>query len=140
MVTEMKEFSTIKELMDHLDTKIEDTKNLLEQYMAKLEVQKVKIEKIQALSNSLSKVLGRKPNIGVSQVVDLMGLKLVVNPSPVQEVSQLENLIKALNDQLVVLQKIKKAVESLGMVQDTQLNLSVIFVNDIPTTLMLQLT
>ncbi|MCD6154952.1 MAG: hypothetical protein J7J22_04190 [Candidatus Verstraetearchaeota archaeon] len=140
MVTELKTFKTVKELISYLDEQVENTKRLLEEYMSRLETQKSKMEKIRALSESLGKILGRAPSIGTSQTVDIMGLKLIINPSPIQEVTTLEDVIKQLNDKLIVLQKIKKAVESLGMLEETELNLNVAVVNDIPTVVMMQLS
>jgi len=140
MVTELKTFKTVKELISYLDEQVENTKRLLEEYMGRLETQKSKMEKIRALSESLGKILGRAPSIGTSQTVDIMGLKLIINPSPIQEVTTLEDVIKQLNDKLIVLQKIKKAVESLGMLEETELNLNVAVVNDIPTVVMMQLS
>jgi len=140
MVTELKTFKTVKELISYLDEQVENTKRLLEEYMSRLETQKSKMEKIRALSESLGKILGRAPSIGASQTVDIMGLKLIINPSPIQEVITLEDVIKQLNDKLIVLQKIKKAVESLGMLEETELNLNVAVVNDIPTVVMMQLS
>jgi len=140
LVTEIKVFRTPGELINVLDNEIERIKTLLEQYMGMLDEQKAKIEKLQRLSESLGKLFGKTPTLVASQEVDVMGLKFVVNPSPHQEVETLEEIVKNLNDKLIVLQKIKKAVESLGMTMDAELNLTVSIVNDIPTRIMLKLT
>ena len=140
LVTEIKIFKTPADLMNTIDSEIEHIKTLLEQYMARLEEQKKKIEQIKKLSESLSKLLGRKTDIGSVQEVNIMGLSFIVNPSPKQEVDAIEEVIKNLNDKLIVLQKIKKALESLGLSADAELNLAVTIINDIPTKIMMKIS
>ena len=139
MVTEIREFKSVNELIDHINHEINNITVTIESYMKKINEIKDKIEKLNKISDYLTKVLGKRPETISPQEVNFMGLKIIINPSLKQELEVFEDIIKKLNDKLIALQKIRKAIESLGLSEYEELELKVVIIDELPVKLMIKL-
>ncbi len=139
MVTEIREFQSVQELLEHIDDEISNIRKSIEAHMKSLDEIKSRIERLDKISNYLTRVLGRRPEMLPCQEVDFMGIKILINPSPQHEVEAFEDIIRKLNEKLIALQKIKKAIESLGLTGSTELKLKVVIIDELPVKLMIKL-
>lgn len=139
MVTEIKNFSSLGGFMDYIEGEVKAVKDKLEKYVNDLNIVRTKIESLDKFSNFISKLTGKESKFPSQQEIDFMGLKLIINPSPHYEASILEEIIRKLNEKLISLQKIKKAIESLEVHKIIDAQIQVVIIDDIPARLMLKI-
>lgn len=139
MVTEIKNFSSLGGFMDYIEGEVKAVKDKLEKYVNDLNIVRTKIESLDKFSNFISKLIGKESKFSSQQEIDFMGLKLIINPSPHYEASILEEIIRKLNEKLISLQKIKKAIESLEVHKIIDAQIQVVIIDDIPARLMLKI-
>lgn len=139
MVTEIRNFSSLGGLMDYIEGEVKAVKDKLEKYVNDLNIVRTKIESLDKFSNFISKLIGKESKFSSQQEIDFMGLKLIINPSPHYEASILEEIIRKLNEKLISLQKIKKAIESLEVHKIIDAQIQVVIIDDIPARLMLKI-
>jgi len=141
--TEIHTYKSASELTKEMDDEIARIKSLLGDYLRRLDEVRVKLEKMKKAQEALSKLTGGKVS-GIkasqeTQVLDLMGLRVVVNASPEEEASTLEESIKTLQDKLNTLQRVRKALEPLSMLEEAGTSITVVKNDGIPTKILLRL-
>lgn len=131
----VREFPSIGEFAKSLDDLIAEYRKMLGDLLRKLEELRIKSEQEKKLKSILTK-------LGVAEttppnVLELRNLRIVVNPSPHQELSALEALVEALNNKISALAAIRKDLETLSGL-DVGLKILVVYIDDVPRTVMLK--
>jgi len=123
-------FKNIDELFKYIDDEINRVRSLLSEYFRRLDELRIKVERIKKLEKSISSIAGGAIKSSEGKEIDLMGIKVVIDPSYEQEVNFIEEAAKSLQDRLTVLQKIRKAIEPLSTIEDA--DIEVLIMNGVP--------
>ncbi|RLF19915.1 MAG: hypothetical protein DRJ68_05475 [Thermoprotei archaeon] len=130
MSIELLVFKNIEEVFKYLDDEINRIRTLLSDYFKRLDELRVKVERIKKLEKSIASISGGPIKSGEGKEIDLMGIKVVIDPSYEQEVAFIEEAAKSLQDRLTVLQKIRKAIEPLSTIEEA--DIEVLVMNGVP--------
>ena len=130
MSIELLMFKNIDELFKYIDDEINRVRALLSDYFRRLDELRIKVERIKKLEKSISSITGGAIRSSEGKEIDLMGIKVVIDPSYEQEVNFIEEAAKSLQDRLTVLQKIRKAIEPLSTIEDA--DIEVLIMNGVP--------
>ncbi|RLF03743.1 MAG: hypothetical protein DRJ60_08085 [Thermoprotei archaeon] len=130
MSIELLMFKNIDELFKYIDDEINRVRSLLSEYFRRLDELRIKVERIKKLEKSISSIAGGAIKSSEGKEIDLMGIKVVIDPSYEQEVNFIEEAAKSLQDRLTVLQKIRKAIEPLSTIEDA--DIEVLIMNGVP--------
>ncbi|ADM28475.1 conserved hypothetical protein [Ignisphaera aggregans DSM 17230] len=131
----VREFNSVAELMKYLDDEIAEHRRRLGEMLKKLEELRVKAEQEKKLKSLLSK-LGLPESSTQNEIV-LRSSRIVVNPTPAQELSALEASIESLNNRITQLMAIRKELEILGNV-DVEARVVVVYVDGLPRIVLLK--
>ena len=138
MTTLIKEFSSIGEFIKDLDSTLADYRRRLGELLRRLEDLRVKAEQEKRLKELLSK-LGGSAGGASANVIKLKTINLVMNPSPQQEISALEEAVENLNSKITTLQAMKKDLEMIANAE-IEVKVSAIYVDGLPKTLFIRIT
>lgn len=136
MSTTVKEFANLNEFIKSIDDLVADYRRRLGEMLRKLEELRVRSEQEKKLKSILSK-LGL-PESAPANEVSLRNVRILVNPSPSQELSALESAVEALNNKITLLSAVRKELEVLSGL-DVGARIVVVFVDDVPRTVVLKL-
>jgi len=131
----VREFNSVAELMKYLDDEIAEHRRRLGEMLKKLEELRVRAEQEKKLKSLLSK-LGLPESSTQNEIV-LRSSRIVVNPTPAQELSALEASIESLNNRITQLMAIRKELEILGNV-DVEARVVVVYVDGLPRIVLLK--
>lgn len=137
MSTIVKEFTNLNEFIKNIDDTVSEYRRRLGEMLRKLEELRVRSEQEKKLMSILSK-LGL-PESPPSNEVSLRNVRILVNPSPSQELVALESVVEALNTKIMLLVAVRKELEVLSGL-DVSARIAVVFVDDVPRTIVLKLT
>jgi len=132
-----REFNNVAEFMKSIDDELGEHRKKLGELLRKLEELRVKAEQEKKIKTVLSK-LG-VPEAAPQNIVEMKNVKLIMNPTPAQEISNLEAAIESLNAKVSQLTAIKKDLEVLGGL-DVEVKLTVIYVEGLPKTVLIRFT
>jgi len=131
----VREFNSVAELMKYLDDEIAEHRRRLGEMLKRLEELRVKAEQEKKLKSLLSK-LGL-PESSTQNEIALRSSRIVVNPTPVQELSAFEASIESLNNRITQLMAIRKELEILGNI-DVEAKVVVVYVDGLPRIVLLK--
>lgn len=136
---ELRTFQTPEELKKFLDDEIGRLRTLLGDHLRRLEEARIKAEKLRKAHDALAKFAGSKqiPNFE-GREVDMTGLRVMINPTPRQEMDLLEEVVKTLQDKLNTVQRVRKAFDPLA-VEEGIVTITVAIADNVPHKLMLYL-
>jgi len=134
--TSVREFESISEFLKSVDEAISEYRKRLGELLRKLEELRVKAEQEKKLRAVLSK-LGLSETT-VANEVALRNVRIVVNPTAMQELAAMEAAAEALNNKVALLTAVRKELEILGGIE-VGAKLSVVYVDDVPRTIVLRL-
>lgn len=129
MVAYIKVFNNLSELLKSLEEDISEVKKSLGELLRTIEDLRIKAENEKTLNELLTK-LGVN-NVRRQNVVNLKNLKIIINPSAVDELTSLESLAEYVSRKLAMLQGIKKELEALSKV-NIEARIEVVYVDGIP--------
>lgn len=108
----IKEYSSVKEQAEKIDKEISEVNCALGQYLRQMDNARCTAEKIERLANVVSKATGKKlPKENPNQL-EINGLEIIMDATPIHELAAFEIVARSLQQQLLSLQKIK---ESIGL-------------------------
>ncbi len=115
----MREFGSFKELISYVDNQIAQYRKafgelirVVDDVRARAERQKKILEVIAKLSPG-TQISGDEG----SYQIDLKGVKVLVNPSPVRELEILEKILEEINTKITRLANLRKDLEVLGALE-----------------------
>lgn len=137
----IREYSSAEEIEEHLDKQMSQTKSALGEYLRQLDDVRGVAEKSKKLHDIVSKMSGKKQPKQSSEQLNVNGLEIVVDATPLHELDALESVLKSHQQRLLALQKAKKALEQLNSLGDTEgIRLLVLEREGIPEQILLKLT
>lgn len=137
MSTSVREFESVSEFLRSVDDTISEYRKRLGELLRKLEELRVRAEQEKKLKAILSK-LGLSEST-VTNEVALRNVRIVVNPTAMQELAAIEAAVEALNNKVALLAAVRKELEILSGIE-VGAKLSVIYVDDVPRTIVLRLS
>jgi hypothetical protein len=137
----IREYSSAEEIEEHLDKQISQTKSALGEYLRQLDDVRGVAEKSKKLHDIVSKVSGKNQPKQSSEQLDVNGLEIVVDATPLHELDALESVLKSHQQRLLALQKAKKALEQLDSLGDTEgIRILVLEKHGIPEQILLKIS
>ncbi len=130
-----REFNNVAEFMKSIDDELGEYRKKLGELLRKLEELRVKAEQEKKIKTILTK-LG-VPEAAPQNIVEMKNVKIIMNPTPVQEISNLEAAIESLNAKVSQLTAIKKDLEVLSGL-DVEVKLTVIYIEGLPKTVLIK--
>lgn len=134
----IKEFVNVSEFIKSLDDALAEYRKKLGEMLRKIEELRIRSEQERKLKSVLAK-LGMTETPPPSNEITLRNVKIIINPSPSQELSALETAVDSLNNRITMLTAVRKEAEVLGGL-DVGLKIVVVYVDDLPKTIMLKLS
>ncbi len=133
-------FRSISELVKYLDDKISEIERKLEDVSKMLEAVKDRKSKYERIKKLVEEISG-ETSATLSTTIYISGLRVIIDPKPVDEYEILESVYKALSDKLNVLKRIRDVVETyLGKyLNEEGINIIVEFRADVPIKIMLKM-
>jgi predicted metal-dependent hydrolase len=136
----IREYASAEEIEEHLDKQISQTKSALGEYLRQLDDVRGVAEKSKKLHDIVSKVSGKKQPKQSSEQLDVNGLEIVVDATPLHELDALESVLRSHQQRLLALQKAKEALEQLDSLGDTEgIRLLVLEKHGIPEQILLKI-
>lgn len=102
-------FSSLTEFINYIDNQIkalEDNISIAEKNIAQLEP---RLAGFQSLLDVIKKLVGRE-NLLLTPVIEITGLKIVIDPNPIDEYDTLKESLDAMRDKLNVLRKVRELI------------------------------
>lgn len=116
-------FSSLTEFINYIDNQIkalEDSISIAEKNIAQLEP---RLAGFQSLLDVIKKLVGRE-NLLLTPVIEITGLKIVIDPSPIDEYDTLKESLDAMRDKLNVLRKVRELIRVI--ISSTKLDVPVL--------------
>ncbi len=142
MVDELKEYGSINEVVKALDEKISLTKTALGEYLRRLDEIRSLAERSKKVREIVTKLAGKKTTVtntlGEIQVGDL---NVVLDASPLHELTALEEAVKSQQDRLLLLQKAREGLNWVDQLEGAEgLKFTVLESDGVPTRILLKIT
>lgn len=135
----IREFGSVKELFGYIDQQIAQYRKVFGDLIRVVEDLRARAEKQKRLLEVLSKLSpGAQVSGGEgSYNVDLKGVRVMINPSPIQELGALEKVLEEINIKITRLTNVRKDLEVLSNM-DIGGKISVYFKDDVPEIIILK--
>jgi hypothetical protein len=142
MTTIIRNYNSIEEIAETLDQEIADTKSALGEYLRKLDSIRSLAERSRKIRETVMKLANKKAgNDETLGEVDLGGLKIVLEPNPIDELAAIEESVKSHQKYLFVLQKAREDLKPLDQLGNTDgLQLMVMEEQGVPQRILLKST
>ena len=142
MTTTVKTYNSVEEIAETLDKEIADTKSALGEYLRRLDSIRSLAEKSQKIREVVMKLANKKStsteNVGEVEVGDM---KIILEPTPNDELTAIEDAVRSHQKYLFVLQKAREALKPLDQLGSTEgLTLMVIEDQMVPQRILLKAT
>ncbi len=138
MVHDMRRFESAEEFLKSIDQEIQDIRSRLGEYLRRVEEAKAKAEMLRKFEEVLGK-LGARPSTPQSQEITLGELKIIINPTPNQELEALVNVVRDLQNRLNRLERLKQHLEPLRQIAVTGMQIEVLYEDGVPVQVFLRL-
>jgi len=115
----MREFGSFKELLNYMDNQIAQYRKLFGELIRVVEDMRARAERQKRILEAIAKL---SPGVQVSGEegsyhVDLKGVRVIVNPSPVRELEVMEKILEEINAKIARLTNLRKDLEALGALE-----------------------
>jgi hypothetical protein len=137
----VKEYGSAVEIAENIDREIADTKSALGKYLRKLSHTRTIAEKSKKLHDVVAKLANKKEIKENSNQIEVNGLEIVLDATPLNELAAMESVVKSHQQRLLALQKAQEALETLDEAGDTEgIRYLVLEREGIPEQVLLKLT
>ena len=139
----VREFGGLKDFIGYIDTQIAQYRKTFGELIRTVEDLRARTEKLKKIGETISKLA---PDAQAayggeeSPQTDLKGVRVLINPSPFQELSGLEDLLEDINVRITKLVNIRKYLEALAAANpDGGGKVLVFFRDDVPDTVIIKI-
>ena len=136
---EIKTYNSVKDFIKSIDDEIARLRTALGKYLRDMDDIRSKAERLKRLEETLKKIGGEKPSIIETRELKLGPLSVVINPTPLQELSALEDIVKDVQDRLTILENIRKSLEPLEALEDVEAKVEVYLKDNMPKKVFIRL-
>jgi hypothetical protein len=116
----IKEYSSAMEIAENIDKEIADAKSALGESLRQLDNVRAVAEKSKRLHDIVAKVAGKKQHTEKPDQIEVNGLEIVLDATPLHELTAIESVVKSHQQRLLALQKAREALEPLDQFGDTE--------------------
>ncbi len=134
-------FRDFNELLEYIDTTIDNLMKKYNELYQRLNVLRARAERIKKFEEALSKLMGEE--ITSINEIDFMGLKVVISARSVDELAVVEEVVNSLQDTITALKKVREVISELAKAVSQEgevegLSILVETINGIPVRLLLK--
>ena len=116
----IKEYNSASEIAEKIDKEIAETKSTLGKYLRQLDDKRSIAEKSKRLHDVVTKLANKKETKENPTQIEVNGLEIVLDATPLNELTAIESVVKSHQQRLIALQKAKEALETLDPLGDTE--------------------
>jgi hypothetical protein len=137
----VKEYGSAVEISEKLDREIAATKSALGKYLRRLDNKRTVAEKAKRLHDVVAKLSNKKEVKENPNQIKVNGLEIVLDATPLNELTAMESVVKSHQQRLLALQKAQEALETLDQAGDTEgIRYLVLEKEGVPEQILLKLT
>jgi len=142
MVNELKEYESVNEVVKALDGNINLTKNLLGQYLRRLDEIRSLAERSKKVRDVVTKLAGKKANAASpAGEIAVGGLNVVLDATPFHELTAIEEAVRSQQDRLLLLQKAREGMNWADQLEGADgLKFMVLESDGVPQRILLKIT
>jgi hypothetical protein len=142
MVEAVRTYSSVEEIAETLDKEIASTRSNLGEYLRKLDEIRTYAEKSKRIRETVMRLTGKKNGFSEgSDEIEVGSLKIVLDANAFHQLAIIESAVRSHQERLMVLQKAREALKSLGQLGDTEgLNFMVLENQGVPERILLKTT
>ena len=119
MVVEIKEYQSAEEIEEILDKRISSTKSTLGEYLRRLDEIRTLAERSKKIRQVVMKLASKKANEESIEEISVGNVKIVLEATPLDELTAIESVVRSHQELLLTLQKAREALKPLGELGDT---------------------
>ena len=139
MPHDMRRFDSAEDFLRSIDQEIQDIRNRLGEYLRRVEEAKAKAEMIKKFEEVFGR-LGARPPQPQSQEITLGEVRIIINPTPSQELEALVNVVRDLQNRLNRLERIRQQLEPLKQLTVSGMQIEVLYEDGVPIQIFLRLS
>jgi hypothetical protein len=137
----IKEYGSAVEIAEKIDNEIAETKSALGDCLRRLDNVRAVAEKSKRLHDIVSKVAGKKESMEKQEQIEVNGLEIVLDATPLNELTAIESVVRSHQQRLMDLQKAKESLAPLDKFGDTEgIRYLVLEKEGIPEQILLKIT
>jgi hypothetical protein len=137
----IKEYGSAVEIAEKIDNEIAEAKSALGDYLRRLDNVRAVAEKSKRLHDVVAKVAGKKQVAESAEQIEVNGLEIVLDATPLNELTSIESVVRSHQQRLMDLQKAKEALAPLDKFGDTEgIRYLVLEKEGIPEQILLKIT
>ena len=142
MVNELKEYESVNEIVKALDNNINLTKNMLGEYLRRLDEIRSLAERSKKVRDIVTKLAGKKAAVANTLGEIMVGdLNVVLDASPFHELTAIEDAVKSQQDRLLMLQKAREGMKWVDQLEDADgLKFMVLESDGVPARILLKIS
>jgi hypothetical protein len=135
------EFGSAEEIEEMLDKEISETKSTLGAYLRRLDDIRSLAEKSKKIREVVMKLAGKRGDPESLGEVKVGDLSVVLDATPLDELSAIEAVVRSHQERLLELQKAREALKPLDELGDTDgMKILVVETNGIPGRILLKIS
>ncbi len=142
MVDDLKEYESVNEIVKALDDKINLTKNMLGQYLRRLDEIRALAERSKKVRDIVTKLAGKKTGAATPLGEITVGdLNIVLDATPFHELTAIEDAVKSQQERLLLLQKAREGMKWVDQLEDADgLKFMVLESDGVPARILLKIS
>ena len=142
MVNELKEYESVKEIVKALDDNINLTKNMLGEYLRRLDEIRSLAERSKKVRDIVTKLAGKKAAAANTLgEISVGGLNVVLEANAFHELTAIEEAVKSQQDRLLLLQKAREGMKWVDQLEDADgLKFMVLESDGVPARILLKIS
>ncbi len=142
MVDELKEYESLNEVVKALDDRIASTKNMLGQYLRRLDEIRVLAERSKKVREIVNKLAGKKTtSASTPGEITVGNMNVVLDANPYHELTAIEDAVRSQQDRLLLLQKAREGLNWTDQLEEAEgLKFMVLERDGIPSRILLKIT
>ncbi len=142
MVDELKEYESVNEIVKALDDKINLTKNMLGQYLRRLDEIRALAERSKKVRDIVTKLAGKKTSAqGALGEIMVGELNVVLDATPFHELTAIEDAVKSQQERLLLLQKAREGMRWVDQLEEAEgLKFMVLESDGVPSRILLKIS
>lgn len=140
MVVELKEYGSPLEMAKSLESQVGRTKSTLGEYLRRLDEIRTLAERQKKVRDVVSKLAGKKQSQNNNGEIIHGDLRIILETSPLDELTAIEEAVKSQQERLLVLQRTIEGMKWVDQVEDAEgLKYIVLERDGVPTKILLKI-
>jgi len=120
MVVELKEYDSAVDIAKNIEEEIARTKSVLGEYLRRLDEIRTLAERSKKIREVIFKLAGKKAAQNTLGEIAVGDLSVILDANPFHELTAIEEVVRSQQDRLLVLQKVREALNWVDQIGDTE--------------------